>query len=90
MAILEPKKAILEAKMEPCQIVWGLWRENGGMAEAYSEARIRRVQLEYRKVSYAGHPWQDAADLIANPQGGTTGAPPPSEDLGATLRGHRS
>ena len=30
------------------------WR--GGMAEAYSEARIERVQLEYGKVPYAGHP----------------------------------
>ena len=30
--------------------------EIGGMAEAYSEARIERVQLEYRKISYAGHP----------------------------------
>ena len=56
MAIFEPKKAILEAKMEPGQIIRGLLRENGGMAETCSEARIRRVQLEYRKVPYAGHP----------------------------------
>ena len=38
------------------QIVWGLLGENGGMRKAYSEARLRRVQLEYRKVPYAGHP----------------------------------
>ena len=30
--------------------------EISGMRKAYSEARIERVQLEYRKVSYAGHP----------------------------------
>jgi len=28
--------------------------------------------------------------LIEDPQGGTTAAPPPLEDLGATLQGHRN
>ena len=56
MAILEAKNAILEPKIAPCQIVWGLLGEVGGMRKAYSEARIERVQLEYREISYAGHP----------------------------------
>ena len=56
IAILEAMTAILEAKMAPGQIIRGLLGEVGGMAEAYSYARIERVQLEYRKVSYAGHP----------------------------------
>ena len=36
-----------------CTVMLG---EIGGMAEAYSEARIERVQLEYGKISHAGHP----------------------------------
>ena len=56
MAIIEPKRPILEAKMAGGNFLRGLLKENGGMAEAYSEARIERVQLELGKIPYAGHP----------------------------------
>ena len=56
IAIFEPKNPILEAKMTKGNFLRGLLGEVGGMAEAYSEARIERVQLEYRKIPYAGHP----------------------------------
>ena len=56
IAILEAKRAILEAKMEGNIFICRLLGEVGGMAEALSEARIERVQLEYRKIPYAGHP----------------------------------
>ena len=62
MAILEAKRAILGGQKAQSYFSYGLLREHGGMAEAFSEARIRRVQLEYRTISYAGHP-ADAADL---------------------------
>ena len=56
MAILEAKKAILEAKMARSYFSRGLLDENSGMRKAYSEARTERVQLEYGTISYAGHP----------------------------------
>ena len=56
MTIFEPKRAILEAKMTKGNFSRGLLGEVGGMAEAFSEARIERVQLEYGKIPYAGHP----------------------------------
>ena len=56
MIILKAKIAILETKIAGKYFGRGLLMENGGMAEAFSEARIERVQLEYRKIPYAGHP----------------------------------
>ena len=65
MAILENKRTILEAQMsniiQVLPVCW-LFGENGGLAEAYSEARIRQNQASPRSSFTRLPSLADAAD----------------------------
>ena len=61
MAILEAKRPILEAKM-PGGILHEAKRDTSAeRARPIAKLESSEYSLELRKISYAGHPWQDAA-----------------------------
>ena len=80
MAVFEPHRAILEAKMAKGNFIYGLLGEVGGMAEALW---LRQEYSEYSWSTEKSHTpaiLSGCGGFIETPVGG----PPPPPDLRAT------